>query len=114
MELQMKNRDYVPDGSGGVVGLTGAEELLARVLFKLAARRGAFPFLPKLGSRLYLLRGAKPGQWESLARQYAVEALEGEPSLSVTGVTVYSEGERLWVETYLSYRGQTLAVPVDV
>lgn len=114
MELLLRNRDYVPDGNGGVVGLTGAEEILARVLFKLASRRGAFPFLPELGSRLYLLRGAKPGQWESLARQYVVEALKGEPSLSVTRVTVYSEDERIWVEAELYDTGQTLTVSVDV
>lgn len=114
MELLMKNRDYVPDGRGGVTGVTGAEALLARVLFQLAARRGAFPFLPELGSRLYLLRGAKPGQWESLARQYVTEALAGETELAVTGVRVYTEGERLWVETSLNYLGQALTVSSEV
>jgi phage gp46-like protein len=114
MELQLENQDYVPDGTGGVVGLTGGEELLARVLFQLTARRGSFPFLPTLGSRLYLLRSAKTGQWESLARQYVTEALADEPSLTVTDVTVYQQGERLWVETELSYEGQTLTLSTDV
>jgi phage gp46-like protein len=114
MELLLKNKDYVPDGAGGVVGLTGAEELLARVLFQLTARRGSFPFLPSLGSRLYLLRGAKPGQWESLARQYVTEALSSEPSLTVTDLTVYSQGDRLWIELELSYEGQTLTLSADV
>jgi phage gp46-like protein len=114
MELQLVNRDYVPDGAGGVVGLTGGDELVARVLFQLTARRGSFPFLPSLGSRLYLLRGAKPGQWEDLARQYIAEALSGEPSLTVTDVTVYSQDQRLWVESQLSYEGQTLTLSTDV
>jgi phage gp46-like protein len=114
MELLLKNKDYVPDGEGGVVGLTGGEELLARVLFQLTARRGSFPFLPSLGSRLYLLRGAKPGQWESLARQYVTEALSDEPSLTVTDLTVYSQGERLWLVLELSYEGQALTLSADV
>jgi phage gp46-like protein len=96
------------------VGLTGGEELLARVLFQLTARRGSFPFLPSLGSRLYLLRGAKPGQWESLARQYVTEALSDEPSLTVTDLTVYSQGERLWLVLELSYEGQALTLSADV
>lgn len=110
MELLMKGGDYVPDGQGGVMAVSGTEELLARVLFRLTARRGAFPFLPRLGSRMYLLRGAKPGQWESLARQYAAEALADEGELAVTGATVRPEGDRLWVDVSLSRRGQALTV----
>ena len=49
MELQLENRDYVPDGHGGVTGLRGMEALLARTLFRLTAHRGALPFLPELG-----------------------------------------------------------------
>ena len=60
MELQLENRDYVPDGHGGVTGLRGMEALLARTLFRLTARRGALPFLPELGSRLYQLSREKP------------------------------------------------------
>ena len=41
MELLIKNRDYVPDGTGGFVRVSGKEELLQRVLFQLSARRGA-------------------------------------------------------------------------
>ena len=86
MELQLENRDYVPDGHGGVTGLRGMEALLARTLFRLTARRGALPFLPELGSRLYQLRRAKPVQWDSMARQYVAEALAGERELAVTEV----------------------------
>ena len=40
MELKIKDRDYVADGMGGLVRVSGWEELLERVLFKLSVRRG--------------------------------------------------------------------------
>ena len=55
MEAKLFNGDYIPDGLGGVVRCEGADALLERVLFRLTARRGQFPLLPRLGSRLYLL-----------------------------------------------------------
>ena len=115
MELLLEGRDFVPDGHGGVTGLRGMEAKLARVLFRLTARRGALPFQPELGSRLYLLRRAKPVQWESLAQQYVAEALSGERELAVTGVTVRQSGERLWVDVSLkSADGQTWTAAVDI
>lgn len=115
MELLLENRDYVPDGHGGVTGLRGIEALLARTLFRLTVRRGTLPFQPELGSRLYLLRRAKPVQWESLAKQYVAEALAGERNLAVTGVSVHQAGERLWVEVSLeSAGGQVWTAAVDI
>lgn len=113
MELLIKEQDYAVE-NGSLVSVSGTEEVLTRVLFQLTARRGAFPFLPRLGSRMYLLRRAKPGQWESLARQYAAEALAEEAELAVTGAQVRQEGERLWVELQLLYRGQKMNAAVDV
>ena len=52
MELRLREGDYVRDELGGVERLTGGEAVLQRALFRLSARRGAFPFLPELGSRL--------------------------------------------------------------
>ena len=46
MEWKLIDGDYVPDGTGSLTALTGGEEVLARVLYRLTARRGAFPFLP--------------------------------------------------------------------
>ena len=113
MELRMKDQDYAVE-NGGTVSLTGTEELLARALFRLTVRRGSFPFLPELGSRMYLLRRAKPGQWESLARQYAAEALADEPELAVTGALVRADGERLWVDVQLYSDGQTLTASAEL
>ena len=115
MELLLENRDYVPDGHGGLTGLRGVQALLARILFQLAARRGALPFQPELGSRLYQLRRAQPAPWERLARQYVAEALAREREGAVTEVTVRAEGERLWVEVSLrGADGQNWTAAVDV
>ena len=85
MELMVRGGDYLPDGRGGFRRAEGDDELLQRVLWKLSVRRGSFPFLPELGSRLYLLGREKPSLRQALARQYAAEALADEEGLSVTG-----------------------------
>ena len=43
MEWKLTEGDYVPDGKGGFTALTGSGEVLARVLYRLTARRGALP-----------------------------------------------------------------------
>ena len=75
MERRLSQGDYVPDGGGGLTALGDGEEVLARVLFRLTAHRGAMPFLPELGSRLYLLGREKPSARQALAAQYVAEAL---------------------------------------
>ena len=78
MELFLDRGDYLPDGKGGFVRATGGKELLQRVLFKLTARRGSFPLIPELGSRLYLLPREKKSRWAVLGGQYVAEALADE------------------------------------
>ena len=68
---------YVPDGFGSFVRLQEEEALLERALFKLTCRRGAFPFLPELGSRLRELGRLRPSARNAAAQQYAAQALEG-------------------------------------
>lgn len=114
MELLLKNGDYVPDGTGQFRRVTGAKELLARVLFKLCARRGSFPFLPELGSRLYLLGREKPAQRQKKCEEYVTEALSGEPDMKVTGVTLTDSGERGTVTVDLLWQGTDLSVSVEV
>ena len=55
MTLKIQNGDYVTDGCGGLERVEGTQALLQRVLFRLKARRGQFPFLETLGSRLWQL-----------------------------------------------------------
>lgn len=76
-ENLLREGDYVPDGFGGFVRLEGHEALLARALYKMTCCRGAFPFLPQLGSQLRQLTKERPAARDSAARLYAAQALEG-------------------------------------
>ena len=114
MSLLLKDRDYVADGNGGVTVVRDGEALLNEVLFRLTARRGSFPFLPKLGSRMHLLRREKPTVWEGLAKQFAVEALDGLADVTVTGAAVRQEGDALWVTVELLWQGTALSVTVQL
>lgn len=112
MEFQLKNGDYLPDGTGGFAVCTGREALLARVLFLLTARRGAFPLLPDLGSRLYLLPRERPSARQALAGAYAAEALAGETDVQLTGVLWQEEAGTLTV--FLTQNGEGLSVSLAI
>lgn len=113
MSLRLVDRDYAAK-AGGLISDSGGEALLDEVLFRLAVRRGSFPFLPGLGSRMYLLRREKPSAWADLARQYAAEALADLTDLSVTGAAVTRQGENLTAAISLLWRGEELTVTADL
>ena len=114
MELKIVNGDYVPDGAGGVDRLSGGEEVLARVLFRLTARRGQFPPLPTLGSRLYLLGRERPADRLSAAWQYAAEALEDE-DVRITDLVLSPAGDgRMDLTIWLDYQGTELSAALTV
>ena len=114
MEWKLSQGDYVPDGAGGLTALRGGEEMLARVLYRLTARRGALPFLPELGSRLYLLGRERPSARQALAVQYVTEALREEEGLSVQRVELAEDGEAGWLTVYLDWRGEELTARLRV
>lgn len=114
MERKLINGDYVPDGTGGLTALNGSEEVLARVLYRLTARRGALPFLPELGSRLYLLGREKPSLRQSLAAQYVAEALKDETDLEVQSVELEQDGETGILTVRLDWRGERLAAQLTI
>ena len=114
MELKLVDGDYVPDGMGGLQTCSGVQEVQARALFLLTARRGKFPLLPRLGSRLWTLGREKPSARAALAAQYVAEALEQEPDLRVREVLVRQEGEKILVDVYLDWQGEALGLTVDV
>lgn len=109
MELRLKNGDYIPDGGGGLRVGTGAEEVLARVLFRLTARRGGFPFLPDLGSDLYKVLREKPSARLAAAKQYVVRAL-AEEDVTVTDVQLEDKGDSARLTVSLLWQGETLSV----
>ena len=114
MSLLLQNGDYASDGKGGVAVVQDGDELLGEVLFRLTARRGSFPFLPGLGSRMHLLRRVKPSERESLALQYAAEALEDLTEVTVTGVSVRQENDALRMSAELLWQGTRLAVTAQL
>ena len=114
MELLWKDGDYVPDGAGGFQRAEGEQALLQRVLFLLTARRGQFPLLPELGSRLFRLPGQKASLRESLAKEYVAEALAGENDLAVTDTTLNQKDGRGMLTVSLTYEGEPFQVTVGV
>lgn len=114
MALALRDGDYISDGAGGLRRVQGREALLQRVLFRLTARRGAFPFWETLGSRLWSLGRVPKLERLSAARQYVVEALE-EEAVSVENVALeqFPDGSAA-VTVELKYQGETLPVTVEI
>ncbi len=112
MENMLRNGDYVPDGFGGFTRLQDLQALLQRALFKLQCRRGSYPFLPELGSRLHELGREKPAMRQALARQYCAQALEGMELEVVDVKLTAASDDHARLEVYLSYDGGQ--VPVEV
>lgn len=110
--MLLQGGDYVPDGNGGFVTVTGREEMLSRVLFQLTARRGSFPFLPELGSRFHLLLREKPSAQETLAAQYAAEALAGEEELTLMDTRWDGDAARLTL--LLDWKGESVTTVVEL
>lgn len=115
MALALRNGDYVPNGAGGLRRVSGREALLQRVLFRLTARRGMFPFWEELGSRLWQLGQVPPASRQAAAKQYVAEALTEEKGLTVENVelTVGPGGDAV-MTAELSYGGEALTVTLDV
>ena len=114
MELMVRDGDYVSNETGGYRRAEGSDELLQRVLFRLCARRGAFPLLPELGSELYRLGQEKAAGRLSAARQYVAQALAEEP-VAVDSVELSPAGQgRMDVTVRLSAQGETLQVTLTI
>ena len=115
MELKIKDGDYVA-GAGRLETLSGSAALLQRVLYRLTARRGTFPFWETMGSRLYTLGSVKKNQRAAAAKQFVAEALREEADVTVTNVS-YREtaGEGLGqVSVSLLYRGESYALEMEI
>lgn len=112
-ELKLRDGDYVRSG-GGLRKVEGQDALLQRVLFKLTARRGKFPFQEELGSQLWKLGRLPVSQRCSAAEQYVTEALADE-TLAVESVELTpGESGMTQLTVRLLYEGQTLSVTMSV
>ena len=89
--LMLVNGDYVPQGNG-LRSAKGDEAVLQRMLMKLTARRGQFPFMENFGSRLWTLDRLRPAERQAAAEQYVAEALAEETGLTVDSVTLTQSG----------------------
>ena len=114
MELKLQNGDYIPDGVGGLLRVEGREALVQRVLFKLRARRGTFPFLPELGSRLWQLGTLPPAQRQAAAAQFAAEALDGEALTVESAELEPRAGDSMALTVTCLWRGEALPVTVEI
>ena len=110
----LHNGDYIPDGRGGFCRQSGSQGLLQEVLFRLSCRRGSFPLMPELGSRLYTLYREKPSARDMMARQYVQEALkELDVTLESAAVAVQDDGIAV-VTVMLRASDETLTLEVTV
>jgi hypothetical protein len=115
MEARFLDGDYVPDGWGGFETVMDQAETVQRILFKLSARRGEFPLLPELGSRLWMLGQEKPSERATAAHQYIAEALADEDLIteSVT-VTETEPGEFSITAVFSQDDDETVTVTVKI
>lgn len=112
-ELKIRNGDYQRK-NGTLAVVDGTEGLLQRVLFKLTARRGMFPFQETLGSQLWQLSRVAPSQRQAAATQYVAEALQDEP-LTVENVEIRTRADGVLELTAALQSGdQVLSAVVEI
>lgn len=114
MELVLRNGDYVSNGTAGLRRVQGTDALLQRVLFRLKAKRGAFPFWETLGSRLWQLGQLPSSARQTAAKQYVAEALAEERGLTVENVILTQAGSVASLIAELSYEGEMLSATVEI
>lgn len=111
--LALVNGDYAAKGNG-LAAVSGKEAVLQRVLMKLTARRGQFPFLEDFGSRLWTLGQLRPAERQAAAEQYVAEALADEAGLTVDSVTLTEEGGTARLTAIVSTAETTLTAEVTL
>ena len=115
MAMQLVDGDYIPDGHSGFKTVFGIEEILDRVLFRLTVRRGSFPFLPDLGSRLHLLGREKASARLNAAKQFVLEALADETCLELNSVHLSDlDNGKLILTVGFTYDAQQFALTTEI
>ena len=114
MPLMLRDGDYMLDSAGRLRSADGQEALVQRVLLRLSARRGKFPFWQTLGSQLWTLGQLPQNARQSAAAQYVAEAL-AEEDLQVESVTLSPLGDqRMLLEANLTVQGENLTVSLEL
>ena len=111
--LALVNGDYAAKGNG-LAAVSGKEAVLHRVLMKLTARRGQFPFLEDFGSRLWTLGQLRPAERQAAAEQYVAEALADEVGLKVDSVTLADSGGTAKLTVAATVEGTQLTAEVTL
>lgn len=114
MELMIRDGDYVADGGSGLCRVSGQEALLQRILYRLTAHRGSFPFWETLGSRLWQLGKLPAAARQSAAKQYVTEALAEERDVQVESVTLTERDGRALLLAELTRKGEPISVSVEL
>lgn len=115
MELMLSGGRYVPALSGGLVTVSGIDEICQRIIMKLTARRGFFVLLPEYGSRLHTLHTVKPSERASVAKMFAAEALADEQGLSVENAELSELPDNgLQLTLFLQYNGEPLTIRTKI
>ena len=113
MEIALNNGEY--EAAGGTLRtVTGLEEILQRVVYRLKARRGGFPLLPDVGSRLYTLPRVPEKQRQSAARQFVREALADETDIRIGTVTAKEEAGVMQIAVELRRAEDSALVTVEI
>lgn len=112
MVNKLTDGDYTVRGTG-IVRLRGSAACFENALFRLRCRRGSFPFLPELGSRLWQLGAVRPADRQAAARQYCAQALQG-TGVRADNVTVSEEGQALAVSLELCLGSDSVAAEVRI
>ena len=114
MALVLRDGDYSVKNACRLEQASANEILLQRVLLKLSAKRGRFPFLEDLGSQLWKLGALPKTARQSAAAQYVAEALADEPGITVGQVTLtYQENGRMLLQAELQGE-ESLTVTMDI
>ena len=114
MAMRLVDGDYVPDVWGGFETVSGEERLLQRIFFKLTARRGGFPLLPELGSRLHTIFREPASARKSAAEMYVREALEDENGLELQSLKLTTSEGQCSLDMTFSYSGGDLSMNMDI
>lgn len=114
MELKLSEGRYVLDENHALQQIKDLEELKQRVALKLSVHRGSFMPLPDYGSRLYTLGRIRPAERETAARQFVLEALADEESLSLDTLELTEKNGDAFLNMTFSYGSETLIVETEI